>query len=1486
MTTEDPFPGEREMTFNYRYRLYLRPDAVGGEGSAEERLIYDSALDPELPLANLLDGMTDLKQLVRAVGPLPDGVHNLKLEVEDRAGNVSDDFLLNVTIDTTAPPTAVALLPSSDSGVLTADRVTNKSQPAFTGASEVGATVSLYANGEFVGRATVGSDDTHGLPNDGLGRWEITTEPLVDGQYGISVLIEDLAGNTARSDEQSVWIDTQAPNVPLLDLTTDTGLSAVDNITSDPTPTVTITAGPSQQGGRNAFPNEIRYRIYDRPGDGTGEVLLIDSFGAFGSLTPLSFFTETLPELADGVHNLKVTVEDRAGNVSHAFLLDVEIDTQPPTTSAPTLLPSSDTGMVADDLVTRIAQPTFGGSGSIGATVYVFANDRLIGQGQVGADSTDGIPNNGLGAWQATVEPLADGDHSVVIQLEDLAGNLVRSEPATVTIDTTRPNIPLLDLITDNGASPVDNVTNVSEPQFTVTLNDTVDGGANPFPHDVKFRLYDRTGSAPETLLYDSFVELGGFTTEGLVTITVPPLADGVHNLKLEVEDRAGNISLPFLLEVTIDTQPPVAGTVDLAEYSDSGMSSTDHVTRINAPALLGTGTIGDHVLIYANGQLIGEGLVQGDLSNGVLNDDLGAWEITVEPLDDGVYQMSAVFEDEAGNSASAPALMLEIDTLAPNTGALDLAESNDSGRHDDDNITNAAGLVLSATSSDLNATDHLELIPGGQNFKYRLYLRSEQGNETLVYDSVTDPALTNLLDGLTAATQITMPALELPEAWHNLKLEVEDRAGNISHDFLLDVLVDRTAYAGTAALHPGSDSGISDGVTNIRTPTFTGVAEANALVTITIDGTPAGTAVAIPLDGDDAVQPPNPPYEIYGNWTLTSAIALADGPHTVVVTYEDPAGNRATSELSLVIDTAGPQITNVTRNEPGFPSLFDPKPSSGPDPLIESIVIHVNDRLTDADDDDETEPVAGEEGNYRLVGDANGVIPITSVEVVLTDDETTQLILHFSDPLPDDRFTLTMLDNITDVAGNPLDGESGAGAPFEGNAGPNGPAPIFPSGDGVPGGDFVARFTVDSRPEVGTWAAGNIWIDTNGNMRFDPDNADYVNRDIVYKMGFTSDDVFAGNFALPGETSDGFDKLAVYGRAEGEFRWLVDTDNDGVPNIDRVEPQQVNGLPAAGRFDGNDANGAEVALFDGRYWYVDTNHDFQTDVKLRSFLVGYPLVGDFDGDGFDDLATWADNRYMIDLARGSLRGWDGVADREFTYGTIGVRERPVAADMDQDGHTDLGLWVPDREGVTDRDQSEWYFLISNGAPLLNRLSPPDDPLDSRPTIDFTPRPFGPDMYARFGDEFALPVVGNFDPPIRLLGAVDGSSDGGTESDEWTNPSNSLDVTGDGQISPLDALTIVNELNGGGARPLSAHAAGSPYLDVNGDRHVTALDALLILNELNRINHVQSQAANSVAAVAATAASPQDIAAATADQIFAEDVWVADECGPRKKPNS
>lgn len=67
------------------------------------------------------------------------------------------------------------------------------------------------------------------------------------------------------------------------------------------------------------------------------------------------------------------------------------------------------------------------------------------------------------------------------------------------------------------------------------------------------------------------------------------------------------------------------------------------------------------------------------------------------------------------------------------------------------------------------------------------------------------------------------------------------------------------------------------------------------------------------------------------------------------------------------------------------------------------------------------------------------------------------------------------------------------------------------------------------------------------------------------------------------------------------------------------------------------------------------------------------------------------------------------------------------------------------------------------------------------------------------------------------------------------NSSNPYDVNGDGEVTPLDALVIINVISQhGGPGPISGFPSPTKYYDVNGDGFITALDALLIINYLNR----------------------------------------------------
>ncbi len=359
--------------------------------------------------------------------------------------------------------------------------------------------------------------------------------------------------------------------------------------------------------------------------------------------------------------------------------------------------------------------------------------------------------------------------------------------------------------------------------------------------------------------------------------------------------------------------------------------------------------------------------------------------------------------------------------------------------------------------------------------------------------------------------------------------------------------------------------------------------------------------------------------------------------------------------------------------------------------------------------------------------------------------------------------------------------------------------------------------------------------------------------------MGYTSDDVFAGNFvAAANGVADGFDKLAAYGKVGSSFRWLVDTNNDGVPEVSVLQGSATtnNGLPIAGNFDLSlpGGNGDEVGLFvsttASANWLLDTDHDFVADYSIPTVMRGLAVVGDFDGDGHPDLATWHDDTFFVDLSsvgptlNPKLPGLSGAVDREFRFGFIGVGERPVAADFDKDGFSDLGLWVPNRPGVTPGEGGEWYILVSGGKSLVvDTVTPAGvgvgngrivvDPIGganvlTNNIIPFTPVPFGKDLYARFGDEQALPVVGNFDPPTTPLANTPNSLPLGR------NPQDPFDVNADGIASPLDILATINELNQRGAHLIVDVATQTPmFWDVNGDGWVTSLDVLLGIAHLD-----------------------------------------------------
>ena len=1052
-------------------------------------------------------------------------------------------------------------------------------------------------------------------------------------------------------------------------------------------------------------------------------------------------------------------------------------------------------------------------------------NGNLLGSSQTITDNEQiVIPVVSQEMYFLRVNGFADDTNVYDLEIENFAAHV----PSGVHLDPA----------SDTGMMNNDNNTADNTPRYIIQADLTdFDAMGITVLTPAQANAGTTAGAAVEILITNSAtgVTTTGFASQiGASTILfdftpAASLGDGVYFVSSAVRifdgqnpvnaTRRSQLSEP--LWMTVDTVAPSAGvTPILLSSSDSGMLSNDMVTNKMSPAFSGTGEPAAKVRVFANGLLVGQGVVN----------TFGLWEVTVEPLTDGHYNITTEFEDVAGNvSDRSPIKEIWIDTVDPNTPFLDLL--TDSGRHDADNITNVNRPAFRINVDD-TPNGGLNVFPN--DVKYRVFLRpGDFTGEILIYDSYSANG-NNFVNGgqfthILSQTLNNPAGVPFADGVYDLKLEVEDRAGNMSHDFLLGLTIDTVAPpvsildidpATSDSGVPGYPDTIVDRITSDTTTGFYGNAEADAIVRMWADGVPIssgvinafdtfqGLTVAIPLDGNQQFP--------FGQWNLTGQFDLndpnagigfpLDGLRQIGVTAEDVAGNVSAPDfLDIFIDTQGPRVFDPDGGGPqqaiqvitaGVPNatfdLFDIKPTLGPTPRTDGLLINVSDlpnRVTAFlynSLQEGTPSLAENPGNYQLTGDTVGNVAISNITVINaapTEDEpaTATIRLDFFEPLQDDRYTLTLRDSLVDPAGNALDGESNANEP---NDGPN-----FPSGDGIPGGDFVARFTVDSRAEIGTWGQSGVFIDANGNYLFDAPVAGGINhdvsRDLVFDIGIQTDNIFAGQFKPAGAVSaNGYDRIGAYGLIGGTYRFLLDFNDNGRIDVGEsiTSNVQVNAFPIAGNFDGNAANGDEIGLFDGATWYFDTTGDNLLDTTVGGGLRGLPITGDFDGDGRVDLGTHiaSSNAFFFSLSGsgGSLAGGNSNTTDTFAFGFPGVLERPFSGgDFNLDGIDDFGLTTPSQDGTD--GELEWYIVVSDhgkkyfqdgeggsfgGAPAPGIA----DIFDA-----FTPTPLGNDIFTLFNGTLAAPVVGNFDPPNSLSSTAEfqplASTTDTTPTLEWNN---------------------------------------------------------------------------------------------------------------------
>ncbi|EAA4644525.1 Ig-like domain repeat protein [Salmonella enterica subsp. enterica serovar London] len=839
---------------------------------------------------------------------LADGQYTLTVEATDKAGNTVTKTI-DFAVDTTLSVPVIVLDSADDTGIQ-GDNMTNSTQPTFAlqhiDDDAVRVTVSVEHGG-----VTTTFDATKGT-----GGWSFTpTGAWADGDYTLSVSVEDKAGNTSHSASLTVTVDTQIA-INNIELVNDSGIPN-DNLTNNVRPHFQVTV-PTDV-------NVVRLSI-----DG-GKTW----FNATQSATPGAWDYIWPDDVADGGYTLTVEVTDKAGNKTTQEL-DFTIDT---TLSVPTLsLDSADDSGIAGDNITNVKTPGF--------TLNNIDTDvsRVIVE----------VMHNGIkqevplvqtgGQWRfAPTSDWADGDYILTVKVEDRAGNVKQSAPLTVTVDT-HIAIDRIELVNDSGI-PGDNLTNEARPHFQVTVPAdvngvrlSIDGGKTWFdatqsatsgvwdytwltnvangPHTLMVEASDKAGNkttqkldftidtilSEPTITLDSAddsaagdnitnVKMPGFTlgnidadvTKVVVTVAhdgknqqieliknggvwrfTPGAAwtDGDYTLTVKVEDKAGNTNYSAPLTVTIDTQT----SIDRIELlNDTGIVG-DNLTNEARPQF--------HITVPTDVNSVQLSLDGGiNWVNATLTSD-GVWEyIWPTDLVENTYTLTVKATDVAGNTATETLNFIIDTTLSTPTITLDSAD--DSGTAND-NKTNVKtpGFIIGGIDSD-----------------------------------VTQVVVQVMRDGHSEEVELTqtngqwrfVPGSAWTDGDYTLTVTVKDEAGNIRHSAPLTVTIDTQITIDHIELV--NDSGIpDDNLTNNVRPHFQ--------VTVPTDV----NVVRLSIDGGktwfNATQSATP-----GVWDYTWLADVGEGKHTLTVEATDKAGNKTTQQLDFIIDTLLSEPTIVLDN-------------------------------------------------------------------------------------------------------------------------------------------------------------------------------------------------------------------------------------------------------------------------------------------------------------------------------------------------------------------------------------------------------------------------------------------------------------------------------------------------------------------------------------------------------------------------------------------
>ncbi|HAS0850267.1 Ig-like domain-containing protein [Enterobacter cloacae complex sp. ECL405] len=850
----------------------------------------------------LADGTWQAAVPAADVSQWADGSLDIKASAQDASGN---PVTIGTVVDVDLAPVAITISSVTDDNVLNAaEKGQDLLLSGTTSNVEAGQTVTIT----FAGK-------TYTTTVDANGDWTWTVPAadlsgLKDGDASVQVTVTSVNGNAASS-AQEFSVDTTAPTVTINTISHDNMLNAAE-AAQDLTLSGTSTAEAGQTVTVTFNGNQYTAQV-QADGSWTLDVPAADMAG-----------------IADGSAAVTAIVSDKAGNpasAGSAVLVD-------------TTVPQISFNIVAGDDVVNIAE--HGQALIVSGKVTGAQAGDVITVTLNGKDYTAMLDASGswsVGVPAADVGALINGEQTISATLTDKAGN---STTATHEFDVslTAPVVAINTLAADDVINATEKGQDLlvsgtsNQPDgttITVTLNGisytaTTDASGNwsitvpaanvsalgEASYVVTASVTDAAGNSASTghsVLVDSALPqvtinpvatddvinaaevAAGQTLSGKVSgaasgDTVTISIGGNTWTAMVQDDLSWSVNVPSTVLTAIGNGDLTVSASVTNGHGNSGTGEREIVIDANLPGLRVGTVAGDDVInsIEHAQNLIITGSSEGLATGAALTVTVNGKTYAATVLADGTWTAAIPAADVSALNAGTIAVTVEGQSAAGNPVSIshdvkvDLAAvaiSIDPIASDD--VINAAekgaDLVLSGSTSNVEENQTVTITFGGKSYTATV---DASGNWTATVPSAD---LGSLKDG-DASVQVSVTNVNGNSASAGREYSVDATAPTVSIEIVSDNNIINAAEA--------QQDLVVNGVTN---------AEAGQTVTVTLNGVDYTTTV-----------------QANGSWSVTVPSAdlsgITDGNYTISAAVSDKAGNPASADRDVLVDTTVPQLT------------------------------------------------------------------------------------------------------------------------------------------------------------------------------------------------------------------------------------------------------------------------------------------------------------------------------------------------------------------------------------------------------------------------------------------------------------------------------------------------------------------------------------------------------------------------------------------------